>query len=87
MKKHFSRRNFLQTAALSASAVMLPAYALASEQQKKGNVIILNKNPLKLGLMSYTIAKDWDIETIIKNCAETKYEHVELRTTHACRSR
>ncbi|MCX5644877.1 MAG: sugar phosphate isomerase/epimerase [Phycisphaerae bacterium] len=39
--------------------------------------------PLKLGLMSYTLAKDWDIDTIIKNCKETGFEHVELRTTHA----
>jgi sugar phosphate isomerase/epimerase len=83
MKKHFSRRNFLQTAAISASAVMLPAYALAPAKQKKGTVIPLNKNPLKLGLMTYTLAKDWDIDTIIKNCTETKFQHVELRTTHA----
>jgi len=39
--------------------------------------------PLKLGLMSYTLARDWDIDTIIKNCTETGFEHVELRTTHA----
>lgn len=83
MKKHFSRRNFLQTAAISASAAMLPAYALAAEKQKKGNTINLNKNPLKLGMMTYTLGKDWDIDTIIKNCTETKFQHVELRTTHA----
>ena len=53
MKKHFSRRSFLQTAAVSASAVMLPSYALAAEKPKKGTVITLNKNPLKLGLMTY----------------------------------
>ena len=29
------------------------------------------------------LAKDWDIDTIIKNCTETKYAAVELRTTHA----
>jgi sugar phosphate isomerase/epimerase len=39
--------------------------------------------PLKLGLMSYNLAKDWDIDTIIKNCTETGFEHIELRTTHA----
>jgi sugar phosphate isomerase/epimerase len=33
--------------------------------------------------MTYTVAKDWDIETIIKNLSETKYLSVELRTTHA----
>lgn len=83
MKKHFSRRNFIQTAAISASAVMLPSYALAATKKKKDTVITLNKNPLKLGMMTYTLGKDWDIETIIKNCTETKFQHVELRTTHA----
>jgi sugar phosphate isomerase/epimerase len=83
MKKHFSRRNFLRTAAVSASAAMLPGYALASVKQKKDTVITLNKNPLKLGMMTYKLGMKWDIDTIIKNCTETKFEHVELRTTHA----
>jgi sugar phosphate isomerase/epimerase len=38
---------------------------------------------MKLGLVSYNLAKDWDIPTIIKNCEETGFEGVELRTTHA----
>jgi hypothetical protein len=83
MKKHVSRRSFLQKAAVSASAAMVPAYALAAAKQEDKTTTALNKNPLKLGLMTYTLAKDWDIETIIKNCTETKFEHVELRTTHA----
>lgn len=36
----------------------------------------------KLGLVTYELAKDWDIETIIKNCEATGFEAVELRTTH-----
>lgn len=81
MSEHFSRRKFLQTAAVSTSAVMLPGIASAS--QKKDSAPALNKTPLKLGLMSYTTAKDWDIDTIIKNLTEVKFEHIELRTTHA----
>ena len=38
---------------------------------------------MKLGLVTYNLAKDWDVPTIIKNCAETGFEGVELRTTHA----
>jgi sugar phosphate isomerase/epimerase len=38
---------------------------------------------MRLGLVTYNLAKDWDIGTIIKNCAETGFEGVELRTTHA----
>ncbi|MSU72730.1 MAG: sugar phosphate isomerase/epimerase [Opitutus sp.] len=37
---------------------------------------------MKLGTVTYNIAQDWDIPTIIKNCTETKFEGVELRTTH-----
>ncbi len=33
--------------------------------------------------MTFNLAKEWDIDTIIKNCTETQFEHVELRTTHA----
>ncbi len=82
MKDRFSRRNFLQTAALSASAAMIPGIVPASESEKGSSPTALNTNPLKIGIMTYNIAKDWDIETIIKNCTETGYKSVELRTTH-----
>jgi len=39
--------------------------------------------PLRLGLVTYNLAKNWDVDTIIANCSETKFEAVELRTTHA----
>lgn len=38
---------------------------------------------MRLGLVTYLLAKDWDVPTIIKNCAETQFEGVELRSTHA----
>ena len=38
---------------------------------------------MKLGLVTYNLGKTWDIDTIIKNCAETHVEGVELRSTHA----
>lgn len=82
MNKHFSRRNFLQTVALSASVSMIPQISKSSEKGKKDSPILLNKNPLKIGIMTFNLAKDWDIDTIIKNCTETGYKSVELRTTH-----
>jgi len=39
--------------------------------------------PLKLGLVTYNLARDWDIPTIIKNCTQTGFQGVELRTEHA----
>ena len=38
---------------------------------------------MKLGLVTYNMAKDWDVPTIIEKCVETGFKGVELRTTHA----
>ena len=37
---------------------------------------------MKLGIVTYLWGADWDLPTIIKNCTETGFEGVELRTTH-----
>lgn len=71
-----NRRQFLAgTAAVSAGMLAPGARAAESKASKKP--------PLKIGIMTYNIARNWDIETIIKNCTEAKFLHVELRTTHA----
>ncbi len=38
---------------------------------------------MKLGLVTYNMARDWDVPTLIANCRATGFEAVELRTTHA----
>lgn len=38
---------------------------------------------MHLGLVTYNLAKDWDVDTIIEMCSEHNFEGVELRTTHA----
>jgi len=38
---------------------------------------------MRLGLVTYNLAKDWDLDTLLANCEETGFEGVELRTTHA----
>ena len=38
---------------------------------------------MRLGMVTYNLGRDWDCPTIIKNCEETGFEGVELRTTHA----
>jgi sugar phosphate isomerase/epimerase len=38
--------------------------------------------PFHLGLVTYNLAVNWDIETIIENCTKTGFEGAELRTTH-----
>ena len=71
-----SRRKFIATAA-AIPALPLPA---RSVWQKSSGAS--SKGP-KLGTVTYNIAKNWDIETLIKNLTEVGMEGVELRTTHA----
>ena len=37
---------------------------------------------LKLGTVTYNIARDWDVPTLIRQLTEAGFEAVELRTTH-----
>lgn len=38
---------------------------------------------MKLGIVTYQIAKDWDVPTLIDMCQKIGLQGVELRTTHA----
>ncbi|MEW6358774.1 MAG: TIM barrel protein [Planctomycetota bacterium] len=38
---------------------------------------------MRLGMVTYQVAAEWNIETIIQKCEATGFEGVELRTTHA----
>lgn len=78
MRTKINRRRFIQTAGISALATT-SVNSLASGSVLKET---LKRPPLKVGLMTFNLGKDWDVETIIRNCTETKYMHVELRTTH-----
>ncbi|HKS35684.1 MAG TPA: sugar phosphate isomerase/epimerase family protein [Verrucomicrobiae bacterium] len=75
-----NRRQFLKTGGLGLGLFGLSGRtALAAD--KTGSFAKPSK--LRLGTVTYNLAKDWDIATIIKNCEEAKFEGVELRTTHA----
>jgi sugar phosphate isomerase/epimerase len=68
------RRDFLSTvAAIPALAAVQGTQAPKPGAPPRG---------LKVGTVTYNIAKDWDIPTIIKNLTEVGMDGVELRTTH-----
>ena len=67
------RRDFLAAGALPALAAIEPAQTPRTPSAGSG---------LKLGTVTYEIAKDWDVPTIIKNLTEVGMDAVELRTTH-----
>lgn len=78
-----TRRDFLKTGLIAAGALAVTGNCevKATSVQKGGNPA-LGGGGFKLGLVTYNLARDWDIPTIIKNCEMTGFEAVELRTTH-----
>jgi sugar phosphate isomerase/epimerase len=74
-----NRRAFLQAASLGLSTLTLsPALSAAAAAPT-----FARPSRMKLGTVTYNLAKDWDIATIIKHCEAARFEGVELRTTHA----
>jgi sugar phosphate isomerase/epimerase len=70
-----TRRRFLK-ALTAASTLPLVSHRASSAE------VALGGGGFKLGTVTYNLAKDWDVPTIIKNCESTGFEAVELRTTH-----
>jgi sugar phosphate isomerase/epimerase len=77
------RRQFLKTAGMGLGAAGLFGRSTFAAETAKQPSFITRPPKMKLGTVTYNIAKDWDVPTIIKNCAETKFQGVELRTSHA----
>ena len=75
MRKDISRRNFIQRSFIAGVGLSMfePLSVLAAEK----------KSGMKLGLVTYQWAKDWDLPTLIANCEKTGYLGVELRVDHA----
>jgi sugar phosphate isomerase/epimerase len=79
-----TRRNFLKSAALSgaSAAVLVPRLSAVGRPAPSAPSFVVGRSPMHLGTVTYNLAKNWDIATIIKNCTEAEFEGVELRTTH-----
>ncbi len=71
-----TRHTFLKDLSLLAGASVLAVPAFAHEWERA-------KSPIKLGLVTYLWGKDWDVPTLLKNCADTGLQGVELRVEHA----
>ena len=78
-----SRRAFLAAGlALPAAAAMAPV-AASGQAARRAAAPASARHALKIGAVTYNIAKDWDVATIIKNFTDVGLDGVELRTTHA----
>ena len=69
-----NRRDFL-TSVAAVPALAATQGAATPRQTAAGR-------GLKVGTVTYNIAKDWDVPAIIKNLTEIGMDAVELRTTH-----
>ncbi len=76
------RRPFLKSGFLALAGFGSLAPADRSPWGAAANFGESSAPGFKLGLVTYELAKDWDIETVIKNCEAGGFEGVELRTTH-----
>ena len=70
------RKTFLREIALLTGASVI-------SQDVFADLMTLKKTGIQLGFVTYLWGKDWDIATIIKNCAQTHIGGVELRVDHA----
>ena len=70
-----TRRRFLATL---AAASALHSFSRGAP----GPLPAFGAGAFKLGTVTYNLAKDWDIATLIKSCEATGFEAVELRATH-----
>ncbi len=78
-----SRRTFLRTAGWGAGTLGILARAALVPDARAAAASFAKPPAMKLGLVTYQLAQDWDIATIIKNCAAAQFQGVELRTEHA----
>jgi len=76
-----TRRGFVQTSGAIAAALVAPAALesplAASQPDRSGS-----PPKFRLGIVTYMIAADWDLPTILRVCKSVGISDVELRTTH-----
>jgi sugar phosphate isomerase/epimerase len=71
-----SRKEFIRNISLLTSGAFIANGLLSSYKKVPGS-------EMKIGLVTYLWAKDWDIPSIIANCSKANILGVELRVEHA----
>ena len=73
-----TRRGFVRTAgAIAATTIAAPNVAHNASAAPPASPI-----PFRLGIVTYMVAADWDVPTILRVCRSVGITDVELRTTH-----
>ncbi len=76
-----TRRGFVQTAGALAAAAALPEVAKGAAGADAAPAPSAGV-PFRLGIVTYMIAADWDVPTMLKVCRNVGIGDVELRTSH-----
>lgn len=76
ISKIHDRRDFIRNTSIVAGGAILTGGLFSSFKKLPGS-------EMKLGLVTYLWAKDWDIPTIIDNSTKANITGVELRVEHA----
>jgi sugar phosphate isomerase/epimerase len=77
-----SRRQFLKIAGLGLGAWSWIESVSPVAGASVPRSFLTQQPQMHLGLVTYNLAQDWDIDTIIRNCEAANFEGVELRTSH-----
>ena len=77
-----NRRRFLKLAGLALGSIGAKHQALGAAPAAKTKTPA-RRPTMRIGMVTYNLAKDWDVATIIRNCEEAQFQGVELRATHA----
>jgi sugar phosphate isomerase/epimerase len=80
-RRSFLKRGFAGLTVMGATDAAGNALAQTGRSLKQ-NIDPQAPRDFKLGLVTYNLAKDWDVDTIIRNCEAAGFEGAELRTTH-----
>jgi sugar phosphate isomerase/epimerase len=78
-----NRRTFFRTTGLGLGTLSFLTLEARAAEARKQTSFLSHPSRMKLGTVTYNLAKDWDVPTIIKNCEEAEFQGVELRTSHA----
>ncbi len=84
MGEPINRRTLLgrSASAVIAASALVPAGAATAAEEKQEVIPSKPQRKFKLGLVTYNLAPDWDLPTIIERCRAAKFAGVEFRTTH-----
>jgi len=67
---------------LLATGIAAVAGAVAPAPRGEASHAAVSAPRFRLGLVTYELGKNWDIDTLIQNCVAARFKAAELRTTH-----